>query len=419
MKRKCTGDDFGSMIWLAPSFKNAKRQKYGNGCEEITARGCGEESNGSRLIHPLVSQPIHKYEEETDKVFFQSYKPPIGTNSVTESSEPYSRHTWNESPVQYSLVSADKADAIGTTNESRKRCKETMNITDRKQHFIYTPDDGMKEKMKNYVYDVYRFFSDSRSEDNCWLHPSPPVRRNGRPAGSIQRNFVWKDSSGIHILHVNFGIIALIVEHHLTGEQMEGYVNKAWHLSHLCGNWVCCNWRHMTVESAGINTSRNRCFPVTTHCPHDPPCMKDRKRRLLVTLDISNQIKRAIESSRNGAKPTADCQNINLTAAGFDCGICGNEVNCFGGWRICRSLTSIKKSQEALEELESCSEPSEEILKAITHLKWIIADLIREKEASDAVFLERAVAQREMDQSAHWSQKQFSSYGQMLANLLD
>ena len=147
--------------------------------------------------------------------------------------------------------------------------------------------------------------------------------------------------------------------------------------------------------------------------------MKDRKRRLLVTLDISNQIRKAISSTGNGAELAAGWQNSTLMAAGFDCGICGKGVSCLGDYRICRSLTSIVKSQKALEKLELCSEPSEGISTAIAHLKWIIADLVREKEASDAVFLQRAVAQRDLDRSAHWSQKQFSSYGQMLANLLD
>lgn len=83
-----------------------------------------------------------------------------------------------------------------------------MNVSNRKQHFIYTPDESMKDMMKKYVYDVYKFFDDSHNEDDCWLHPSPPTARsNGRPMRTIQCNFVWEDSSGKHRLLVNFGIV--------------------------------------------------------------------------------------------------------------------------------------------------------------------------------------------------------------------
>lgn len=77
------------------------------------------------------------------------------------------------------------------------------------------------------------------------------------------------------------------------------------------------------------------------------------------------------------------------------------------------------KSQEALEKLELYLSSSDEILKAIAYLKQIIVDLIKEKEASHAVIVQRAVAQPEVDHSAHWSQKQLSFYGQMLALFLD
>lgn len=425
LKRKRGGDAFGSLSTSNPQSEIAKRQKYGTDCYDTPARGCGEESSGDessgpRSIYLSVSQSIHEHDTETDKISFQGYQTAPDTNCITECSEPCSKHTWHKPPTQCSSISADEASPLETPKKSRTSQKDTMNVSNRKQHFIYTPDDGMQNMMRKYVDDVHRLFDDSRSEHLCWLHPSPPRdRNNGRPIGTIQCNFVWKDSSGKHNLHVNFGIVALIIEHHLTEEQMEGYVNKSWHLSHLCGNWTCCNWRHMTVESARINIKRNQCFPDATHCPHDPPCMKDRKRRLLVTLAISNQIRSAIESSRNDAKSTAGCQISTTTAAGFECGICGEDVLCCGDYRICRSLTSITKSQKALERLELCFEPSYEILKAVAYLKQIIKDLIREKEASDAVILQRVVAQPEVDQSAHWSQKHFSPYGQMLASLLD
>ena len=277
----------------------------------------------------------------------------------------------------------------------------------------------MKAKMIEYIHNIYKLFHDLDSKDNCWLHPSPPpARKCGRPSGTIQCRFAWVDSSGRHSLNVNIGIVALVIERQLTEEQMEGYVNEAWHLSHLCGNWTYCNWRHMTVESGRINNSRNQCFPDPTHCSHYPPYMKDRKRRLLVTLAISNRIKSDINSITTGAGSTVEGHSSIPTTHGFECSLCGEGVLCAGNHSICRSLTSITKSQQALERLELYYQRSDKTREAIAYLKQIIADLIREKEANDAATLMRAVAQGEVERSAYPSQ-QYSSYGQMLAFLLD
>lgn len=185
---------------------------------------------------------------------------------------------------------------------------------------------------------------------------------------------------------------------------MEGYVNKSWHLSHLCSNWTCCNWRHMTVESGRINRSRNQCFRNATQCPHNPQCMKDRKRRLLITPVISNQIRRAMESTRKATGSPAGCRH-STTPLSYGCGICGNDVSCLGNQMICLSLTSIYKGQTALEKLELLVQPSDQVLEAIAHLRRIIRDLIREKDATDAVILQRSVTQRRVNRSAYWSQK--------------
>lgn len=410
-KRKRAGDDYGSLSTSDPYSVISKRQKYVYGSDVNTIKrsregypqdgSIGEESSGeegSQSIHSLVGRTMYTHDLVTDKLFSQSYQPASDTKT--------------KPPARCASVSADEAVLSKNSGDSRKG---TLNIADRKRYFMYTPDDGIKEKMEQYIHDVYKLFGDLRSEDDCWLHPSPPLAcSNGRSPGTIQYNFVWKDSFGKHRLHVNLGMVALISEHQLTEEQMEGYVNKSWHLSHLCGNWTCCNWRHMTVESGRINNSRNQCFRDATHCSHDPQCMKDRKRRLLVTHAISCQIRKAIESTS-----VVGCQYSTSTTSWYDCGICGKDVLCLGNQRICPSLTSITKSQTALEKLELCIQPSNKVLEAIAYLKQIIRDLIREKEATDAVVLQRSVAQSEVDQSACWSQKQFSSYGQMLGFLLD
>ena len=262
--------------------------------------------------------------------------------------------------------------------------------------------------MKKYLLDIYNLLDGSRSIYNCWLHPSPPPNRmNGRSMGTIQRHFAWEGSSGKQSLTVNIGIVALIIEDQLIEEQKEGYVKESWHLSHLCGNWTCCNWRHMTVESGPVNNSRNMCFKSDSRCQHDPPCMKRRKRQFPVTLDIYRQINKAMRSTE---------QKMVISNATFDCRICRNGEKTDG---ICHCLTSIKKSHQALERLEPYEWSSVKVSKAIDHLSQIIKDLLREKEASDAAMLQRTVARREVRRSAYWSQEQFSPYGKMLGVLLD
>ena len=290
--------------------------------------------------------------------------------------------TLSNAPAQCSSASADIACSSETTKESKLAQKDTVNVSDRKRHFMYNPTDAMMEKMKKYVRDAYRLFDGMRSND-CWLSPCPPPPcKNGRPRGTIQCGFVWKDSSGDHKLKVNFGLVALIVRNQITEGQMKGYVKESWHLSHLCGNWTCCNWRHMTVESGRINNSRNQCFPSHGHCSHEPPFMKLRKRQFPVTLEVSNNIKSAIKSVSSDGTATAGYQSSDFTAAGLDCGICGKSTFLCGSQEICHSLTSISKCQETLRNLEMCTRRSNEVCEAIAYLRKIIKDLSREKRAS-------------------------------------
>lgn len=346
LKRKHPGEGFAPVSSASPS-NNAKRQKLDTGCCKVIARNAGEDSLGSQWAHPLVRQPSREYGTRADKSSLQSYHPAVATHSITESGKSDSSQTWHGQSARCSSISTGEAILLNTPKKSQTPQKDTMDISNRKRHFIYTPGDGLKYLMKKFLHDVYGLFDDSRSKGECWLHPSPPAPRiNGRPLGIIQRQFTWKDSSGKHRLSVNFGIVALIIEHHLTEEQMEGFVNESWHLSHLCGNWTCCNWRHMTVESGRINISRNQCFPVATHCSHDPTCMKDRKRQFPVTPVISSRIRTAIESIENCPNLSVGFQSPTTMAAGSNCGICGKGVLYGGEHRICCSLTSISKSRK-------------------------------------------------------------------------
>ncbi|KAK8176760.1 hypothetical protein BC567DRAFT_227820 [Phyllosticta citribraziliensis] len=67
----------------------------------------------------------------------------------------------------------------------------------------------------------------------------------------------------------------------MTPSEREGWVNDAYHLSHLCGNATCCNPAHHVIESATANGTRKACHnrrrggPNAYYlvCKHDPPCL--------------------------------------------------------------------------------------------------------------------------------------------------
>lgn len=121
-----------------------------------------------------------------------------------------------------------------------------------------------------------------RTDDECWLHPSLPcpyLSLNGilRPRGTLQRTFIWSDHRSRHSLKLNFGIVTKLIYHDLSLSQQDRYIQKQWHLSHLCGNWVCLNPNHTTMEPGTVNISRNNWFSHRSGCLHDLPCMKELK----------------------------------------------------------------------------------------------------------------------------------------------
>jgi len=155
---------------------------------------------------------------------------------------------------------------------------DELSVKERKRFFIYTPTDAMKEAMRTHISNVHQLFPPYRGIGDCMLHPNPRgLLKNGKYNQTIVCNYQWKDVSGIHTVGVNFGIVTLIINHHLTSAQKEGFIQDAWHLSHLCGNWICCNWRHHTVEPGPVNIGRNACFNSSDPCKHEPRCMKDKK----------------------------------------------------------------------------------------------------------------------------------------------
>ena len=176
---------------------------------------------------------------------------------------------------------------------------DTMSVKDRKRFFIYTPTESMQAAMQADVSRIHRLFPPTRKISDCMLHPNPGgLLKDGKYSQVIQLKYTWRDTAGPHIVRVNFGLVALIVNSHLTAAQKEGFIEHAWHLSHLCGNWICCNWRHHTVEPGPVNIGRNACFNSSEQCTHKPPCMKDKKQVLsLPTTPASTTSQKGLADS--------------------------------------------------------------------------------------------------------------------------
>lgn len=137
-----------------------------------------------------------------------------------------------------------------------------MPLKDRKRFFMYTPTAAMKQAMQNHVSEVHSFFPPRHPIGDCMLHPRPPpCHSDGSARQKISFSYSWRDKTGLQEVVVNYGIIALLVNSRLTAAQKEGWIEEAWHLSHLCGNWICCNWRHHTVENGPTNVSRKSSVP--------------------------------------------------------------------------------------------------------------------------------------------------------------
>ena len=133
--------------------------------------------------------------------------------------------------------------------KKRKKEPDTLSIQERKCSFINNPTEKVKEKMAKDVADIEVLFGASLPGGDCWLHPWPPESEDGKPPGLIKCYYNCNDATGHHRLHINYGIVSLIVNHDLTEQQKRGFIDSSWQLSHLGGNWTCCNWKHFTVES--------------------------------------------------------------------------------------------------------------------------------------------------------------------------
>ena len=299
--------------------------------------------------------------------------------------KPPANHTINEGAESYRQK---KTGALGA---------QSMTIVERRRFFLYTPTENIQAASKNFFSNVYQVLDIAGSNEECRLHHTPPYF-NGKPAETISFTFRWKIEHRSHQLYVEWGIIALLVRGQLTAAQMDGFVNKSWRLSHLCGNWTCCNWRHFTVESRHDIQSRDACFKSPAKCMHNPPCLKEKKRQLLVTDYIRDKISKAITSLGGilsyeafHTPPEYDIRLVECFWANSkrsSCAFCGRSDDKA---HICSNLGSLVNCKVMLKALKMCIKPTLELIEAIGYLVKITEDFERSSAVKSNTLTECSV----------------------------
>ena len=107
------------------------------------------------------------------------------------------------------------------------------------------------------------------SDSDCWTSTGQPTKANGYVQGSA-------------FGHNKFALIHVVAAHSSPHvEQFPEQPNS--HASHMCGNAVCFNPRHLVWESSLANQSRKGCPGIIVDlegtrflaCRHEPTCKKE------------------------------------------------------------------------------------------------------------------------------------------------
>ena len=394
LKRKRAVNDFGSSATQYSTIDDSKRLKCNK--HPRPSSSLADASIWSAITAPSVpTQELQVANANGNLGVFLSNREPTGFNKKSSLDL---RHMWHKSRANH------------TTNEGagRSRQKNTgvlrtksMTIVERKRFFLYTPTEDIQAASKKSFSNVYQVLDMSGSNEECRLHPTPPYS-NRKPAQTIFFTFDWKAEYRSHQLYVEWGIIALLVREELTAAQMDGFVNKSWRLSHLCGNWTCCNWRHFTVESGHDIQSRNACFKSPEECTHNAPCLKEKKRQLLVTDYIRDKISKAITSLGGilsyeafHTLPEYDIRLVEWFWANSkrsSCAFCGRSDDKA---HICSYLSSLVNCKVMLRALKLCIKPTLELTEAIGYLVKITEDLERSCAVQSSTLTESLVGMRE------------------------
>ncbi|KAF2090101.1 hypothetical protein K490DRAFT_62978 [Saccharata proteae CBS 121410] len=146
----------------------------------------------------------------------------------------------------------------------------------RKEYLMYEMSTNDKTRIQNRVNKFLDLLGPQVEEDECWLHPDPSKYPKNQ---SVSVSAYLKDlrGSGQKIINVHIGTLIMLLDDNMTTEQKTGYINDKWELSHLCGNWLCCNTRHHVQESHKINVGRKPCHARRQVCFHEPKCILGRQ----------------------------------------------------------------------------------------------------------------------------------------------
>jgi hypothetical protein len=219
-----------------------------------------------------TSKEIEKYTPPPQYPFLS--RPPEERYTFQEPSDkkvvltlPYNNDPTSKSTAEFL---GDKLKII----RARKRPSYSTDIKVRKRLFYSTYWKEQVPTLKRLLGDHQAHVKDEEGGE-CHLYCGPKVRGS---RGVLRVGISFHHNGKVENLHVNIGLIAVLLNDRLTHDQMEGIIDKAWHCSHLCGNFTCINPEHITVEPGRINQERNVCFrDKYGPCKHSPACIKHLK----------------------------------------------------------------------------------------------------------------------------------------------
>lgn len=73
--------------------------------------------------------------------------------------------------------------------------------------------------------------------------------------------------------------------------------------NNLCGNWLCCNPLHISIETRAADSARKRCIADGLECSHEIRCLADSKLPEVV-LDALCKYRRQLNDADTGDKPS-------------------------------------------------------------------------------------------------------------------
>lgn len=263
--------------------------------------------------------------------------------------------------------------------EKPKSRRESWRIQKRKKYFLRTRDRRIKKRM---IEQHRRYYPDLDSSSNiiredCAFDPCPPEKPDGTLEGGRYITFWWRDHlNRLHRYDVNIGILGRILKSGLTETQIAGIIDHAWHTSHLCGNSTCLNWRHFWIESGSTNGSRRRCHKIGFRgkCQHFPRCMRERKRRLLVTQSIRNEIFNCIITIQSF--PSSNKAIMDIIDKVYDC-------NRWEMCRLCKKVHRLAPFCAVLDSLKDCRAllvAIRSLRRSTEEIEWITGNLEMIKE---------------------------------------